>query len=95
MSIGNIVKPDVADDEYPTSDTSLAAYLFTEGYPINHIDHNQQRVVFIFANKRNFCVESIDVRAVSIEYLLRAAWLCGVSVEALYPEVFIQWGIYG
>jgi len=37
----------LANNNYRTSDTSLAAYLQTEGYPVIGRDNNAPRVVFI------------------------------------------------
>ena len=39
-----------SQDCYRTSDTSLAAYLFTEGFPIVDIDYSNPRAEFVFKN---------------------------------------------
>ena len=51
-------------DSYRTSDTSLAAYLFTEGYQIIDIDYSNPRAEFVFKNNSPNLTESVRLYSI-------------------------------
>ena len=66
------------NDNYRTSDTSLAAYLQTEGYPVVDRDNNAPRVVFIL---------SIDESDPKLQELVRLFYAGKARVE---PSTFLR-----
>ena len=49
---------------YKTSDTSLATYLFTEGFQILDIDYSSPRAEFIFKNNNPKLVDAVRLYSI-------------------------------
>ncbi len=79
------------NNHYKTSDTALASYLITEGYPLLSIDYAQVRFEFIFPM-------SVEIKELASKYIIGKA----LTDPAVYNKVNkkllrivrqkIQWG---
>lgn len=45
-------------DYKPTTDTTLASYLITQGFRLTHIDYSQPRFAFLFEDTGQFAAHS-------------------------------------
>jgi len=53
-----------SQDSYKTSDTSLAAYLFTDGFQIIDIDYSNPRAEFVFKNNSPSLAEAVRLYSI-------------------------------